>query len=42
MFAIRDDRDFILQDDLVKAARKTMENKKLETKMEVSASFPFA
>lgn len=25
MFAIRDDRDYVTQDDLVKAARKTME-----------------
>ncbi|CAH7690350.1 26S proteasome regulatory subunit S10B [Phakopsora pachyrhizi] len=36
MFAIRDDRDYILQDDLNKAVRKIQESKKHET----SKSFP--
>lgn len=31
MFAIRDDRDFIVQDDLNKAVRKIQESKKHET-----------
>ncbi|KAI9620218.1 hypothetical protein H4Q26_013786 [Puccinia striiformis f. sp. tritici PST-130] len=34
MFAIRDDRDYIVQDDLNKAVRKIQESKKHETKME--------
>jgi 26S proteasome regulatory subunit T4 len=34
MFAIRDDRDFITQDDLMKAVRKVSDSKKLETKLE--------
>ena len=34
MFAIRDDRDYILQDDLMRAVRKLAETKKLETKMD--------
>lgn len=33
-FAIRDDREFITQDDLMKAVRKVSETKKLETKLE--------
>jgi len=36
MFAIRDDREFINQEDLTKAARKVGEAKKHETKMEFS------
>jgi 26S proteasome regulatory subunit T4 len=34
MFAIRDERDSILQEDLMKAVRKVAEAKKLETKLE--------
>ncbi|KAI0319970.1 P-loop containing nucleoside triphosphate hydrolase protein [Amylostereum chailletii] len=37
MFAIRDDREYIQQDDLMKAARKVGEAKKHETKLEYSA-----
>ncbi|KAJ8102780.1 P-loop containing nucleoside triphosphate hydrolase protein [Lipomyces tetrasporus] len=33
-FAIRDDRDYIVQDDLMKAVRKVAEAKKLEGKLE--------
>jgi 26S proteasome regulatory subunit T4 len=33
-FAIRDDRDYIVQNDLLKACRKVSENKKLEGKLE--------
>ncbi|KAF5316528.1 hypothetical protein D9619_006388 [Psilocybe cf. subviscida] len=36
MFAIRDDREYINQEDLTKAARKVAEAKKHETKMEYS------
>lgn len=34
MFAIRDDRDYIIQDDLMKAVRKVAEVKKLEGKLD--------
>ncbi|EGF83039.1 hypothetical protein BATDEDRAFT_33940 [Batrachochytrium dendrobatidis JAM81] len=34
MFAIRDERDYVVQDDLMKAVRKVAETKKLETKMD--------
>lgn len=34
MFAIRDDRDYIVHDDLMKAVRKVGEVKKLEGKLE--------
>ena len=34
MFAIRDERDYVTQDDFMKAVRKVAETKKLETKME--------
>ena len=34
MFAIRDDRDYIVQDDLMKAVRKVGEVKKLEGKLD--------
>jgi 26S proteasome regulatory subunit T4 len=37
MFAIRDDREYVNQEDLTKAARKVAEAKKHETKMEYSA-----
>jgi 26S proteasome regulatory subunit T4 len=33
MFAIRADRDFVVQDDFMKAARKIKETKKLESKL---------
>ena len=36
LFAIRDDRDYILEEDLMKAARKIAEAKKLESKMDYS------
>lgn len=34
MFAIRDDRDYAIQDDFIRAARKIGETKKLETKLD--------
>ncbi|KAJ1964000.1 26S proteasome subunit rpt4 [Dispira parvispora] len=34
MFAIRDDRDYVIQEDFMKAVRKIGEAKKLETKMD--------
>jgi 26S proteasome regulatory subunit T4 len=34
MFAIRDEREYILQDDLMKAVRKVGEAKKLEGKLD--------
>jgi len=34
MFAIRDDRDYVVEEDFTKAARKIAESKKLETKLE--------
>ena len=34
MFAIRDDRDYIIQEDLMKAVRKVADAKKLETKLD--------
>jgi len=37
MFAIRDDREYVQQEDLTKAARKVGEAKKHETKLDVSA-----
>jgi 26S proteasome regulatory subunit T4 len=36
MFAIRDDREYIINEDLIKAARKVGEAKKHETKLEYS------
>ena len=33
-FAIREDRDYIIQGDLMKAVRKMVENKKLEGKLD--------
>lgn len=36
MFAIRQDRDLVLEEDFMKAARKIKEQKKLETKLEYS------
>ncbi|KAH9944968.1 26S proteasome subunit P45 [Epithele typhae] len=37
MFAIRDDREYVIHEDLTKAARKVGEAKKHETKLEYSA-----
>ncbi|KAF8757914.1 26S proteasome regulatory complex ATPase RPT4 [Rhizoctonia solani] len=37
MFAIRDDREYVTQEDLTKAARKVSDAKKHETKMEYTA-----
>lgn len=34
MFAIREDRDYCVQEDFMKAARKLIDSKKLETKLE--------
>jgi 26S proteasome regulatory subunit T4 len=34
MFAIRDERDYVVQDDFMKAVRKVAEAKKLETKLD--------
>lgn len=36
MFAIRDNRDYVVEEDFTKAARKIKETKKLETKMDYS------
>ena len=36
MFAIRVGRDYVIQDDFMKAARKIKETKKLESKMDYS------
>ena len=34
MFAIRDEREYVVQEDFMKAVRKVADNKKLETKLE--------
>ena len=34
MFAIRGERDYILEEDLLAAVRKLCDNKKLETKLD--------
>ena len=34
MFAIRADRDYVIEEDFMKAARKLAENKKLESKLD--------
>jgi 26S proteasome regulatory subunit T4 len=34
MFAIRGDRDYVLEEDFMKAARKIAESKKLESKLD--------
>ena len=34
MFAIRGDRDYVLEEDFMKAARKIAEGKKLESKLD--------
>jgi 26S proteasome regulatory subunit T4 len=36
MFAIRHDRDYCIEEDFMKAARKIKETKKLETKLDYS------
>lgn len=36
LFAIRSDRDYVLEEDFMKAARKVLENKKLESKLDYS------
>lgn len=36
MFAIRADRDYVTEEDFMKAARKIAETKKLESKLEYS------
>jgi len=36
MFAIRAERDYVLQEDFMKATRKIKENKKLESKLDYS------
>jgi 26S proteasome regulatory subunit T4 len=37
MFAIRDERDYVIQEDFMKAARKVADTKKLETKLDYTA-----
>ena len=37
MFAIRDERDYVTQEDFMKAARKVGDNKKLESKLDYKA-----
>ena len=37
LFAIREDRDYILEEDMMKAARKIAETKKLESKLDYKA-----
>lgn len=34
MFAIRGERDYVIEEDFMKAVRKVAENKKLETKLD--------
>ena len=36
MYAIRAERDFVIEEDFMKAVRKVAENKKLEGKLEYS------
>jgi len=36
LFAIRQDRDYVMEEDFMKAARKILENKKLESKLDYS------
>lgn len=36
MFAIRDDRDYVTQEDFMKAVRKVADAKKLESKLDYS------
>jgi 26S proteasome regulatory subunit T4 len=39
MFAIRDERDYVVQEDFMKAARKLNDAKKLESPASYDASF---
>mmetsp|Transcript_5729 Transcript_5729/g.12062 ORF Transcript_5729/g.12062 Transcript_5729/m.12062 type:complete len:414 (-) Transcript_5729:140-1381(-) len=39
MFAIRDERDYVVQDDFMKAVRKIADNKKLEGKLDYKADW---
>ena len=39
LFAIRSDRDYCLEEDFMKAARKILDNKKLESKLDYSKVF---
>ncbi len=34
MFAIREDRDYVIEEDFMKAARKIRDTKKLESKLD--------
>ena len=34
MYAIRAERDYVIQEDFMKAVRKVCDNKKLETKLD--------
>ena len=34
LFAIRNERDFVIEEDFMKAVRKVSDNKKLETKLD--------
>lgn len=34
MYAIRGERDYVIQEDFMKAVRKLSDNKKLETKLD--------
>jgi 26S proteasome regulatory subunit T4 len=36
LFAIRNDRDYVLEEDFMKAARKILDNKKLESRLDYS------
>jgi len=36
MFAIREDRDYCIDEDFMKAGRKIRDNKKLESKLDYS------
>ena len=36
LYAIRSDRDYVLEEDFMKAARKILDNKKLESKLDYS------
>jgi 26S proteasome regulatory subunit T4 len=36
LFAIRSDRDYVLEEDFMKAARKILDSKKLESKLDYS------
>lgn len=36
LFAIRAERDYVLEEDFMKAARKIAENKKMESKLDYS------